>query len=427
MEFTLFIVVFVILFALGLPVGFTMIVSSLVYGLAIGMDLSYFILESFGSFNTIALVAIPMFVLTSEVMNESSVSDKLFNFSNSLVGWIPGGLAHTNVINSIIFAGMSGSALADVGGIGLVEYKAMKDRGFDPPFAAAVTCASSVIGPIIPPSIPVIIYAMVIPAASVGALFLGGVIPGLIMGLFMMIYIFFIAKKRKYPIERRLKRNEFWPAIRAGILPVLTPAILLLTITLGMVTVSEGAVITVVYTLIIGTFIYRKFGIKKFWLSLKSVAMVLGPMLIFLMASKMFSFVLAKEHLADTLSVTLLNITKTPFIIMLIVNVFFLVMGCLSDPIVNIILFAPLAWSVASPLGFDPTAFGIVVILNTMIGIITPPIGGIVFAMSGLTKVPIQKIFKEVTPFIIAYIIILVLLSAFPSIITFIPNLAMGR
>jgi tripartite ATP-independent transporter DctM subunit len=346
-------------------------------------------------------------------------------FSNALVGWIPGGLAHTNILNSMIFAGMSGSTAADASGLGLLEYRAMVKRGFEPAFTAALSAASAVIGPIIPPSIPVIVYTMVVPDASVGKLFLAGIVPGIFMAIVMMIYVYFEAKRRNYPREKMLTRKDFGKTIRAGILPILTPLVLLTTTSTGIVTISEGAVITVLYTIFLGVVIYRQFGWKHLIQSIKTVSLAIGSIMIMFMASKMFSYVLAKENLIGTLSSALHGFVHSKVLIMLIINVFFLLAGCLSDALVNIMLFAPLAWSVAAPLGIDPNAFGMIVIFNCMLGLLTPPVGGNVFLMSSLTGVPMEKIFKEAMPYVIGFLLILVFMSMFPGTVSFLPNLIM--
>lgn len=423
MNFAVFILVFAGLFAIGMPIAFSMIISSVVYALIGGIDMSFFNLEGFKALYSFTLTAIPMFMLTAEVMNSSTVADKMFNFANSLTGWIPGGLGHTNIVTSVIFAGMSGSAAADTGGIGYLSYKAMKDRGFDPAFSAAVTAASACIGPIIPPSIPVVVYAMTITDASVGAMFLGGVIPGVLMALSMGIYIYFISKKRHYPVEKKPTARELGVAVRQGILPVLTPVILLVTIEGGLVTISEGAVVTVLYSCFLGTVIYHKFGVRTLWNCCKNICMVIGSILVFFIATKMFSYVLTQENLVNKISSAIYGITQTKLVVMLIINVFFLIMGCLSDPLVNIMLFAPIAWSLVKPLGVDANAFGIIVVFNCMIGLITPPVGGNAFLISGITKIPLQKIFKEILPFVVGLLVVLLLLSMFPEIISFLPNL----
>ena len=426
MEFIVFIAVFVILFAIGMPIAFSMIISAVTYALVGGVDLAFFSLESFKALYSITLTAIPMFMLTAEVMNRTTIADRMFGFANSLIGWIPGGLGHTNIITSVIFAGMSGSAAADTSGIGYLSFKAMKDRGFDADFSAAVTAASATIGPIIPPSIPVVIYCMVVSDASVGKLFLAGIGPGLLMTLAMMAYVYYVSKKRKYPVEQKPTGRQLVRAFGRGILPVLTPVILLVTISSGIVTVSEGAVITVLYSCLLGFVIYRTMGIKKLLQCFRSIATVIGSILVFFLATKMFSFVLAKENIVNTISTAIYSISTAPIVIMLIINVFFLLMGCLSDPLVNIMLFGSLAWSVAQPLGIDANAFGMIVIFNCMIGLITPPVGGNVFLIAGLTKVPLQKVFRQSIPFVVGFLVVLVLMSIFPEIVSFFPNLVMG-
>lgn len=423
MEFLIFVLVFVGLFALGMPIAFSMIISAVSYALIGGVDMAFFSLEGYKALSSFTLTAIPMFMLTAEVMNSSTVADRMFDFANKLIGWVPGGLGHTNILTSMIFAGMSGSAAADTSGIGYLSYKSMKDRGFDAPFAAAVTAASACIGPIIPPSIPVIIYCMTVSDASVGKLFLAGIIPGILMALSMMAYVYWISKKRGYPVEKKPNLKSLLQAIKRGILAVLTPVILLVFISSGIVTVSEGAVVTVIYSCLLGIIVYRQLGIKRLLKCFRNIVTTIGSILVFFIATKMFSFVLAKENLIGSLSQAVYGLSSSRFVIMLIINVFFLLMGCLSDPLVNIMLFAPLAWSLAKPLGIDPNAFGMIVIFNCMVGLVTPPVGGNVFLISGLTKTPLQKIFKEVTPFVVGMLIVLVLMSAFPDIVSFFPGL----
>lgn len=425
MEFTVFVIAFVVLFVLGMPIPFTMITSSVIYGLLTGIDMSFYSLESYKALYNFTLLAIPMFMLTAEVMNASTVADRMFGFANSLVGWIPGGLGHTNILTSVIFAGMSGSAAADTSGIGYLSYKSMVDRGFDRPFSAAVTAASSCIGPIIPPSIPVIIYCMSVPAVSVGSLFMAGVIPGVLMAVVMMLYVAYTAKKRGYPIEKRPNAKELLAALRYGILPVLTPVILLVSISGGFVTVSEGAIITVIYSCILGFIVYRRLGLKTLFHCCRNICLTMGSILVFFLATKMFSYVITKENLVNIIGGAVSKLTTNPLGVLMIINLFFLIMGCLSDPLVNIMLFAPLAWSVASSVGLDPVAFGLIVVLNTQIGIITPPVGAMAFLISGITKVPLHDIFKELMPFVAGLLLLLVIISIFPGIVTFLPNLLM--
>lgn len=426
MEFIVFVLAFVILFLVGMPVGFAMISSSVLWAVLKDVNLSFFAMEMFSSLDSFTLIAIPMFMLTAEVMNLSTVADRMFGLCNGLVGWIPGGLGHTNVLTSVVFAGMSGSAAADAGGIGHLCYQSMVKRGFDKPFSAACTAASSCIGPIIPPSIPVVVYAMCVSSASVGKMLMGGVIPGILMALFMSLYIAFISIKRGYPREKRPNFQEMWEFLKRGFLPIMTPVVLLVTISTGMVTVSEGAVITVFYAVILGVFVYRQLGPKSLVAAAANVFRNCGVTLIFFAGGACFSHVMAKENIPSLFANAMFNITDNPIVLLMIVNVFFFLLGCLSDPTVNIMLFASMVMPVVTACGMDPNAWGVILILNCMIGLITPPVGTMVYIICGLGGASLSKTFKECLPFVLFYYILIVILTVFPQIITFIPNLLMG-
>lgn len=426
MIFIIFVVAFIVLFLVGMPIGFAMISSSVVYALLSGQPLSFFSMEMFSSLDSFTLIAIPMFMLTAEVMNSSTVADRMFDLCNDPAGWIPGGLGHTNVLTSVVFAGMSGSAAADAGGIGYLCYRSMVNRGFDKPFNAACTAASSCIGPIIPPSIPVVVYAMVVSSASVGKMLLGGIIPGILMAVFMSGYIAWISIRRGYPMEKRPTRASLARAFRRGILPILTPVVLLTTISTGIVTISEGAVITVLYAAFLGAVVYRTLGLQALWQAVKNVFCNCGVTLIFFVGGACFSHVLAKENIPSLFSTHMLSLSSNPIVLLIIINVFFFLVGCLSDPIVNITLFAPMVIPVVTACGMDPSAFGVILILNCMIGLITPPVGSMVYIISGLARAPTQKVFKECVPFFIGFYLLVTLLTIFPQIITCIPNAILG-
>lgn len=426
MELIIFAAVFVLLFLLGMPVGFAMISSSVAWALMKNLDLSFFAMEMFSSLDSFTLIAIPMFMLTAEVMNSSTVADRMFDFCNGLVGWIPGGLGHTNVLTSVVFAGMSGSAAADAGGIGYLCYQSMVRRGFDKPFSAACTAASSCIGPIIPPSIPVVVYAMCVSSASVGKMLIGGVIPGILMALFMSLYIALISIKRKYPREVRPTAAQMWKFLKKGFLPIMTPVVLLVTISTGMVTVSEGAVITVLYAVVLGAFVYRELGIEGLIRSAKNVFCNCGITLIFFIGGACFSHVMAKGNIPTLFANAMFSISDNKIILLMIVNVFFFIMGCLSDPTVNIMLFASMVMPVVSACGMDPNAWGVILVLNCMIGLVTPPVGTMVYIICGLGGASLSRTFKECLPFVLFFYALIVLLTVFPQIITFLPNLIFG-
>jgi tripartite ATP-independent transporter DctM subunit len=321
---------------------------------------------------------------------------------------------------------MSGSAVADVGGIGHLCYRAMIDEGYDEGFSAATTVASSIIGPIIPPSIPMIIYAMV-SGASVGKLFFGGAIPGLIFGGMLMIYIYFISKKRRYPKQRAPKfRNlivQMLASFVNALLPLLTPLILLGCIYSGVVTVTEAAILAMLYTCVLGSIVYRKLGASQFIAALKSVFKSCAPILIIIPAAKIFGYVLTAERVQVLVSNYMLNFTDSTILILIIINLLFLILGCLTDPVVNIMLFVPIILPLASRVGIDSIHIGVIIVFNCMVGLATPPVGLLLMTVSSLEKIKYEELARSVLPYIVLSILMLVLLSAIPQITLFLPNL----
>lgn len=422
MELALFSCLFAVLFILGMPIAFAMITASWAYALMAGIDLGFLSIQMFAGLDSFVLLAIPLFILASEVMNRSSVAQRIFDFTNALVGFIPGGLGHVNVVANIIFSGMSGSAVADVGGIGRICYTAMVKEGYDAPFSAAVTASAAVIGPIIPPSIPMVVFAMV-SGVSVAKLFFGGAVPGLIIGLFMMLYIYYVARKRNYPRNSRQGLAQIGAAFILGFLPLLTPAILLGGIWLGFVTVTEAAGLAVFYTLVLGAGAYRLIGVKEFTACLRNVVIFCGPILILLPAAKVFGFVLTSENIPTLFSEYVLSISENRIFILIAINILFLFLGCLSDPTVNIMLFVPIVMPLAKTIGMDPVHFGVMVVFNCMIGLVTPPVGTLLFCLCGFEKMPLEVLVKAIWPFIWILLSILVLITMVPEIVLTLPNI----
>lgn len=422
MNFTIFIIIFATLFITGVPIAFSMLTAATIYAVISHTSLGLFALSTFGAMDSFILIAIPMFILTAEIMNESTIADRIFNFGDSIVGFIPGGLGHVNVVTSMIFAGMSGSSAADIGGIGYLSYKAMVEKGFSKPFSAAVTASSAIIGPIIPPSIPMVIYAMVA-SASIGKLFLGGLFPGIFMGIGMMVAVYIISIKRNYRVVSKPSFKGFLNATKKGFFPLLTPVILLTTVTFGIVTITEAAVVAVLYSCVLGVFAYRQLGIKKFLNAIRKTFLSCGVVLIFFVAASLFSHVITVEEIPIKFANFVLGISDNRIILLIIINLFFLVLGCISDAIVNIIIFVPILLPLVSKTGLDPVAFGVIIVLNAMIGTITPPIGTNVFLTSAITKVGVSEIFRESWPFLIVLLITLIFVNIFPQTIMFLPNL----
>lgn len=431
MLLTVFLLSFVALFLAGMPISVAMISSSIIYISMKGMDLGFMAMQMFSGLDNFVLIAIPMFILTAEVMNRTSVADRIFNFCNALVGYIPGGLGHVNIATSIIFAGMSGSAVADVGGIGHLSYKAMVDEGFDKEFSAAVTIASSTIGPIIPPSIPMVVYAMVA-NVSVGKMFFGGILPGFIIGGILMIYVYLVSLRRNYPKRKLVSARAFFRdllfAFIHGFLPLLTPLILLGGIYLGVVTTTEASAIAVLYALILGFVLYRTMDFKGFLESLKSVFVTCGSILLVLPAAKVFSFVMTAENLQDIIFRAMTSFAgDNKFLIILAVNILFIILGALSDPTVNIMLFVPMVLPLVVLSGMDPVHFGVIVVINAMIGNTTPPVGVVLMTVCGVEKLNYEKTLKELWPFILMLLAALVLIIVFPQSVMAIPNALFSR
>lgn len=430
MELAIFLVSFAVLFLLGMPVAASMITSSLIYCVMENVNLMMMGTQMFTGLNNFALIAIPLFILTAEVMNRTSVADRIFRFCNNLVGYIPGGMGHVNIATSIIFAGMSGSAVADVGGIGHLSYKAMVDEGFDKEFSACVTIASSTVGPIIPPSIPAVIYAMVA-NVSVGKLLIAGLIPGVLMGLVMMAFCTFISIRRHYPKRQRVPMKimlrDLLFSFLQSLLPMLTPVILLAGIYSGVVTTTEASGLAVLYALILGVVLYRTMNLKSFVDSLKSVFKTCGSVLLVIPAAKVFSFVMTKENLQNRIFDMITGFAgDSSLLIILCVMVLFLVLGCLSDPNVNIMLFVPMVLPLMLKAGLDPIHIGMIIIINAMIGNITPPVGVVLMTVCSVEKLNFEKVCKELWPWILLLMGFLVFLVLCPQVVMFLPNLIMG-
>lgn len=426
----LFLVSFVLLFLFGMPIGAAMITSSFLYAMNAGVSLSMMGTRMFTGLNNFALIAIPLFILTAEVMNRTSVSDRIFDFCRNLVGYIPGGMGHVNIATSVVFAGMSGSAVADAGGIGNLAYQAMVDEGFSEEFSACTTIASSTVGPIIPPSIPAVVYAMVA-NVSVGKLLFGGVVPGAIIAGVLMVYVYVWSIRHNGPRLEwkgwRYYMAQLLHSFISCLLPLLTPVILLGSIYQGLVTSTEAAALAVLYSLVLGLIVYRTMNLKSLLDSLKNVFIASGSVMLIIPASKCFSFVLTKENLQDGLYQAFASFAgSSRFLTALCITVLFLILGCLSDPNVNIMVFVPMVLPLLNAAGFDPVHAGICIIVIAMIGNITPPVGVVLMTTCSLQKLSIERVSRSLIPWLLVLMLSVVLLWVCEPLVTFLPNLLMG-
>jgi tripartite ATP-independent transporter DctM subunit len=371
--------------------------------------------------DSFVLLAIPFFMLTGRLMNQGGITDRIFEFARTLIGPIRGGLAHANVLASMIFAGMSGSAVADAGGLGLVEIKAMTDQGYRKEFSAAVTVASSTIGPIIPPSIPMVIYGAMA-EVSVGRLFLGGFLPGLLMGLALMATIYLMSYREQFPQDRGYSLKAIGRAFRDSFLPLLTPVILIGGIVSGIFTPTEAAAVAAVYAFLLGFLVYRTVQVRDVPGIIVDTLVTTSVVTFIISATSGFSWLLIVGRVARLLVESVTALTASPWLILLAVNIALLILGCLMEAGVLLILLTPLLVPVMQATGVDLVHFGVVMVLNLMIGVATPPVGMCLFVVSEACDVKLESLMREILPQIVPLIVVLCLITYVPWLVLAVPQ-----
>jgi C4-dicarboxylate transporter, DctM subunit len=423
-PFSITVYAIVALSLLGLPVGHAMIGGSILYLAMSGLDMGTAAEQLLnGMYSSFLLLAIPLFVLAAEFMNTGSIMDRLLRFCNAIVGRFRGGLAQVNVVQSIIFASMSGSALADAAGSGkLMQTLMTKDGKYPPAYAAALTTVSSVIGPIMPPSIPLVLYAL-ISNTSVGYLFLGGVIPALLLGGVQMALIFFTAKRRNFPVETKVPLRELprvtWEAFPALMMPV----ILLFCLYSGVTTPTEAAAVAAAYALLVSALLYRSVSVRDVYVALRTSARVTVSIGMLIAGALVFNYVITVENIPRTLSTMLKAYEMSPLMYLLVVNVLLLVLGCFLEGTTIILVILPVLLPTAQALGIDPVHFGVMAVTNIMIGLVTPPYGLLLFMMTKIANVPLNELVREVMPFLYVMIGALALITLFPDLVLYLPRM----
>lgn len=413
-----------ICFIIRMPISFSMMAASIAYFLVANpnrLNSVYSVITG----NMIAgftMLAAPLFVFMANVLNESEVTDKMFNFCNGLLGRMKGGTAQVNVLISLIFSGMTGSAIADASGIGLMEIQQMKKEGYDPEFSCAITAASATIGPIFPPSIPMVIYGM-LSGASVGKLFIGGMIPGILLAVLLMIYCFFLSRKRNYPAGVIMTVREFLRATVIALPALFTVVLLLGGIYGGVCTPTEAGALASAYALLIGFLVYRSLGWEKLKIILKKTAANTATLALLTGTAYLFSFVVALEKVPATVATFVTGICPSKEIFLLVVNIVFLLLGCVLDVSTIQLVFVPMVLPLVNAFGIDLVHFGVVICLNMMIGLSTPPFGMLLFIVSGLGKTKIAGVIKEILPMVLIMIALLFLCTYVPNIVMFLPNM----
>ena len=413
----------VVLSLLGLPIGHAMIGGSILYLWLAGLDIGTAAEQILnGMYTSFLLLAIPLFILAAEFMNSGSIMDRLLRFCNAFVGRFRGGLAQVNVVQSLIFASMSGSALADAAGSGKLMQTMMTRDGRDTPaFAAALSAASAVIGPILPPSIPLVIYSLV-SDASIGYLFLGAVIPGLLIGAVQMGLIAAVARRRNFPVEQAVPLRELpritWEAFPALMMPV----ILLGCLYSGITTPTEAAALAAAYALAISTLLYRSVRWHDVSRSLRTSARITVSIGMLIAGATAFNYVITAENIPKTLSAVLAGYQLSPLAYVLFVNVLLLLLGCFLEGTTIILVIIPVLLPTAHALGLDPVHFGVMAIVNIMIGLVTPPYGLLLFMMTRIADVPLRDLVREMMPFLGVMFVALALIAYFPDLVLFLPR-----
>jgi tripartite ATP-independent transporter DctM subunit len=422
---TVFLLCFILTFIIRLPIALGMLMSSVFYcllapGPAVGLQMAA--RQFLGGLNVkFILIAVPLFVFAAKVMNSGAVTEKIFKFANSLVGRWRGGMGHVNVVASIIFSGMTGSAVADASGLGIMEIEAMRKHGYDDSFSCAITAASATIGPIFPPSIPMIFYAM-LSGASIGKLFIGGMIPGILIGLALMAYIAFIANKRGYPRGEKYTLRQFIKSTIIALPALMTPVILLGGIYTGVVTPTEAGALAGIYALLISVLVYRSLGLKQLWEVILETAKTTGILTIIVGAAFSFSYIVAIERIPDVFSGLLLGITTNKYVLLLVINILFIILGMFIDTMAITLVFIPMVLPLVKMLGIDLVHFGVVIVLNMMIGLSTPPFGMLLFIVSGISGAPLKSIIKEIFPMLLVLIGVLFLITYVPWFVLYLPG-----
>ena len=424
-PFSLALAAIVALSLLGVPVGHAMIGGSVLYLYLKGMDMGAAAEQLLnGTYSSFLLLAIPLFILAATIMSSGSILDRLLRFCNAIVGRFPGGLAQVNVLQSVVFATMSGSALADAAGSGkLMQAMMTKDGKYTPGFAAALSAVSSVIGPILPPSIPLVLYALV-SGTSIGYLFIAGVLPGLLLGAVQMALIYVLARRRGFPVEPKVPLREMPRITREAFPALMLPVILLGCMYSGVTTPTEAAGIAAAYALLISAGLYRSMRWSDLYASLLSSARMSISIGMLIAGALVFNYVITSENIPSTLSAAMQGLRLSPLGFLLLVNILLLVAGAFLEGSTIILVILPVLLPTAMALGIDPVHFGVMAVLNIMIGLVTPPYGLLLFMMMKIADVSLTELMRDVFPFLLVMVGALALVAAWSDMVLWLPRLA---
>lgn len=407
----------------GMPVAIALAGSSAIFIIFNGspppMVVAHRMINGVDSF---PLLAVPFFILAGNLMNTAGITERIFNFALALVGWMRGGLGHVNVGASVIFAGMSGAAVADAGGLGAIEIKAMRDANYDAKFAVGITAASSTIGPIIPPSLPMVIYG-VVGGASIGQLFVAGFIPGLMMAGSLMVMIAIMARRKGFGRDQTFYWSVLWSTFQRAFLSLLTPIIIVGGILSGAFTPTEAAVAACAWALFLGLVVYRTLSLPRFLRVSFDTIETTAVVLLVVGAASIFAWILTSNRLPEQFAAGLLAISDRPWVLLLLINLILLAVGCFMETVAAITIMVPVLLPIAVTLGIDPVHFGVIMVLNLMLGLLTPPVGMVLYVLARVAKIPFEDCVVGTAPFLIPLVIVLLLVTFVPGITMWLPTL----
>jgi tripartite ATP-independent transporter DctM subunit len=421
---TLLLFAFIVILLAGVPVFIALAGSSLLYTHFIAGIPDFVILHRMaGGIDSFPLLAVPFFILAGNLMNSAGITNRIYDFASAVAGWMRGGLAHVNIVGSVIFAGMSGTAIADAAGLGTIEIKAMRDHGYTKEFAVGVTAASSTLGPIFPPSLPFVIYGMMA-NVSIGALFLGGVMPGVIMTALMMLYVTYVARKYNMGRDQLFSWRVLGMTFIAALPALLTPALIIGGMTFGWFTPTEAAIAACTWALMLGLFLYRSMSWKQFYKVTLDTVETTATVLLIVAAASLFGWVLTTTRMTEYAAEALLSLTTNRYLILLLINLLLLVVGCFLEPVAAISILVPILMPIILKVGIDPVHFGVVMTLNLMIGLLHPPLGMVLFVLARIAKMSIEQTTMAILPWLVPLLFALAVITVFPEITLWLPRLA---
>ncbi len=411
------------LLAIGVPVAISLAGASVIFALIDGsIPMLAIVHRMVGGVDSFPLLCVPFFILAGMLMNTGGITERIYDFAVASVGWMKGGLGQVNVVGSVIFAGMSGTAVGDAAGLGTIEVRAMRAHGYDPKFAVGITAASSMLGPLLPPSLPLVIYG-VSANASIGQLFAAGIIPGLIVAVCLMLMVRWYAGRYGYGADAKFRLHEMGRTLFRGFLPLLTPVIIIGGMRGGAITPTEGAICATAYALFLGVVVYRTLGLRAIAKVSFEAVEITGAILIILAGSEIFGWLLTTTRVSEQLVGWVLSITEQRWLILLIANIFLLIIGLAIEPLPAILILTPIMLPIMEAIGVDPVHFGLIMVLNLCIGLLTPPVGIVVFILARVGGISFEEAVRGVLPFMVPLIGVLLLVTYVPEVVMFLPTL----